>query len=295
MALLPCHRFALVPLLVLGAAGCGDDEPAAPAEPPRMAVTIPFEARVGGEPFACGQRYAGLGTTKTVYEPQDFRLYVHDVRLISDSGQEVPVALTPDTKWQAEGVALLDFADKKGLCANGTAETYTQLVGTVPEGTYRGLRFRLGVPFALNHQDVSTAPAPFNDPVLFWGWRTGYLFVRIDGRTTGLPGGYFMHLGSTDCAPPPSGQTSGTAGCDFPNRSEVSLAAFTPGQGKVVVDLAALLADANLDVNADVPNTSLGCMSQKEDPDCAPVFHRMGLSLDKQTPAPAAQSFIRAE
>ncbi|WP_225409120.1 MbnP family copper-binding protein [Stigmatella hybrida] len=294
MASSPSHPFALVSLLALGAMGCGDDEPGTPVKP-TVAITIPFEARVGSEPFACGQRYAGLGTTKTAYDPQDFRLYVHDVRLVSDTGQEVPVALTPDGRWQAEGVALLDFADKKGLCSNGTAETYTQLVGTVPEGTYRGLRFRLGVPFALNHQDVSTAPAPFNDPILFWGWRTGYLFVRIDGRTTGLPGGYFMHLGSTDCAPPPAGQTSGTAGCDFPNRPDVSLDTFTPGQGKVVVDLAALLADANLDVNAEVPNTSLGCMSQKEDPDCTPVFHRMGLSLDKGTPAPASQSFIRAE
>ncbi|ADO68224.1 MbnP family copper-binding protein [Stigmatella aurantiaca] len=292
MVLSPSRWTVLLPLLAIGALGCGDDEP---ETPPLTTLTIPFEARVGSQPFACGQRYTGLGTTKTAYDPQDFRLFVHDVRLVSDTGQEVPVRLTADRVWQAEDVALLDFADTAGLCSNGTSQTNTRVVGTVPEGTYRGLRFRLGVPFALNHQDVSTAPPPFDDPVLFWGWRSGYLFLRIDGRTTGLPGGYFMHLGSTDCAAPPAGQTSGTAGCDFPNRPEVSLENFEPGTGKVVVDLAALLAEANLDVNADVPNTSLGCMSQKEDPDCTPIFHRMGLSLDKQSPAPSAQSFIRAE
>ncbi|MDC0712241.1 metallo-mystery pair system four-Cys motif protein [Stigmatella sp. ncwal1] len=293
MALSSARWTALLPLLAASALGCGDDEPETPA---LTTLSIPFEARVGTQPFACGQRYLGLGTTKTAYDPQDFRMFVHDVRLVSDTGQEVPVSLTADGVWQAEGVALLDFANTAGLCSNGTSQINTQVVGTVPEGTYRGLRFRLGVPFALNHLDVSTRPPPFDDASsLYWGWKTGYLFLRIDGRTTGLPGGYFMHLGSADCAAPPAGQTSGTAGCEFPNRPEIALEGFEPGTGKVVVDLAALLADANLDVNADVPNTSLGCMSQKEDPDCTPIFHRMGISMDKQAPAPSAQSFIRVE
>ncbi|WP_395805827.1 MbnP family copper-binding protein [Archangium minus] len=260
-----------------------------------MEIIIPFEARVGSQPFACGQTYKGLGTTGTEYQPQDFRMYLHDVRLVSDTGQEVAVSLTDDGMWQAKNAALLDFADKTGLCSNGTAETNARVVGKVPMGNYRGLRFRVGLSQALNHQDVTLEPAPFGDTSLYWGWKSGYVFLRVDGRTTGLPGGYFVHLGSIDCATPPAGQPWGSAGCDFPNRAEISLEGFELEKSRVVLDVAALLADSNLDVNSDTPDTSLGCMSQKEDPDCAPVFKNLGLSLDKQKPSSGVQTFIRVE
>ncbi|WP_224245505.1 MbnP family copper-binding protein [Hyalangium gracile] len=294
MALSLARSTLLLSFFFLGATGCGDEESPPPETPPRE-VSIPFEVRVGGQPFACGQRYTGLGTTGTTYEPLDFRMYLHDVRLVSDGGEEVPVTLTNDGEWQAEGAALLDFENKTGSCTNGTAKTRTRVVGTVPAGNYRGLRFRLGLPASLNHQDVSTAPAPFNDPTLFWGWRTGYVFLRVDGRTTGLKAGHFMHLGSIDCEGPPPGQTTGSAGCAFPNRPEIALDAFEPDTGKVVLDVASLFADTNLDANSEVSNTSIGCMSQKQDPDCTPIFHRLGLSLNSAAPAPAPQSFIRAE
>ncbi|WP_224368191.1 MbnP family copper-binding protein [Hyalangium versicolor] len=284
----------LLSIVVIGATGCGDEESPPPETPP-LEVSIPFEVRAGGKPFACGQTYTGLGTTGTTYEPFDFRMYLHDVRLVTDAGQEVPLKLKEDGEWQAEGAALLDFENKTSLCSNGTTKTNTRITGTVPEGHYHGLRFRLGLPPELNHQDVSTAKAPFNDPTLFWGWRTGYVFLRVDGRTTGLKAGHFMHLGSTDCAGPPPGQTTGSAGCAFPNTPEVSLEAFSPETGKVVLDLATLFADTNLDSNSEVSNTSIGCMSQKEDPDCAPIFQRLGLSMEAGAPAVAPQTFIRAE
>ncbi|MDY7230340.1 MbnP family copper-binding protein [Hyalangium rubrum] len=296
MVLLSARLTFLLPLVVLCATGCGDEEPTLPEPPPPPTdISIPFEARVGDKPFACGQSYPGLGATGTTYEPMDFRMYLHDVRLVSDTGQEVPVTLTNDGEWQVDGAAFLDFEDKTGLCTNGTKKIRTQVVGTVPAGNYRGLRFRVGLPSALNHQDVSTAPTPLNDPTLFWGWRTGYLFLRVDGRTTGLKAGHFMHLGSTDCAGPPPGQTTGSAGCTFPNRPEISLDGFELDKSKVVLDLATLFTNANLDTNAEVTNTSIGCMSQKEDPDCTPMFHQLGLSMDTSAPPPASQSFIRVE
>lgn len=276
-----------LPFVMLGALGCGDEA--------RMEVAIPFEARVGSEPFACGRTYSGVGTTGTTYEPMDFRVYLHDVRLVTEGGEEVRLDLTEDGRWQVQGTALLDFADKAGQCTQGTQATNLRIVGTAPEGRYTGLRFKLGVPETLNHLDVSTAPAPLNDASLYWSWRSGYLFTRIEGRTPGLPVGHVMHLGSTDCAPPPEGQTSGTAGCTHGNRPEVALDSLDLETGKVVMDLGALFAGSNLDANADVPNTSVGCMSQQADPDCAEVFARLGLPHREQATAPGAQTFIRAE
>ncbi|AKQ69090.1 hypothetical protein A176_006002 [Myxococcus hansupus] len=282
------HVVRSFPFLLLGVLGCDVDEP-------RMDVAIPFEARVGSEPFACGRTYTGVGTTGTTYEPMDLRVYLHDIRLVTADGDEVALTLTEDRRWQTQGTALLDFADKSGQCTQGTEATNLRIVGTVPEGSYTGLRFKLGVPETLNHLDVSTAPAPLNDTSLYWSWRSGYLYTRIEGRTRGLPEGHVMHLGSTDCAPPPEGQTQGTAGCTFGNRPEVALDSLNLESGKVVLDLGALFAGSNLDENADVPNTSVGCMSQQTDPDCAPIFSRMGLTHRSQTAAPGAQVFFKAE
>ncbi|MBM7113557.1 MbnP family copper-binding protein [Archangium primigenium] len=281
-------RFLFVASLFAGPWGCGVSDP---PEAKPVAVDIPFEARVGAEPFACGRVYTGLGTTGTTYEPKDFRVYVHDVRLVAADGKEVPVTLTDDDLWQYSGAALLDFADKTGQCSEGTQGTNTRLVGTVPEGDYRGLRLTLGLPLSLNHQDVTFAPKPFKDTGLFWGWRRGYFFTRIDGRTTGLRSGHNMHLGSTDC--PDVNRETAPTGCAFPNTVPVELVGFVPGQGKVVFDLMRLFEGSNLDTNT--PDTSIGCMADQWDPDCAPLFQRLGLAFGTQAANPAAQAFVRWE
>ena len=267
------------------ASACGGGTSAATS----MNVTIPFHARVGSQPFACGQTYTGLGTTGTTYEPRDFRLYVHDVRLVSTEGTEVPVALTNDGAWQSDGLALLDFENKAGLCSNGTEETNDHLVGTVPVGHYAGLRFKVGVPFEMNHQDASVAHSPLNVSTLFWGWEGGYKFIRLDGRTTGQSGHNF-HLGSTECQT--SGPTQVTS-CLHPNVVDVEIAGFDPAQSAVVVDVAALFADSNLDVNQE--DSAPGCMSEQDDADCIPIFHRLGLGIGDTAADPTAQAFFRKE
>src|ERR1044072_4791782 len=69
--------------LVLG--GCG------PLDAP-----IHFDAMVGAQEFAWRQTSTGLGTTATSYTPKDLRLYVSNVRLITETGDEVPYTLEED-------------------------------------------------------------------------------------------------------------------------------------------------------------------------------------------------------
>ncbi|WP_224244572.1 MbnP family copper-binding protein [Hyalangium gracile] len=277
-------------LTALVATACGDEEPAPTPEPP-LDVAITFKPMVGSQPFACGQTYTNLGTTGTTYEPKDFRLYVHNVRLLSHGVTEVPVELADDGAWQQEGLALLDFENKTGLCSNGTTAMNNRVVGTVPAGHYSGLRFTVGLPFEKNHQDASTARAPLNISTLFWGWAGGYIFIRMDGRTTGLPAGHSLHLGSTEC------QLSGpnqVTSCGRPNRFEVEIAGFDPTASKaVVLDVAALLAGTNLDTNQ--AETAPGCMSESTDNDCAPIFQRLGLGFGGAQANPSAQVFFRKE
>jgi len=253
-------------------------------------VSISFRAMVGTETFGCTKKFAGLGTQNTTVEFLDFRLFVHDVRLLKSGGGEEPVVLEQDGKWQYQNIALLDFEDKSGSCANGTTDTNTMVHGNVPPGTYSGIKFRLGVPVALNHNDVATAPSPLNLSGLFWNWNGGYKFLRADTRTvvdSGAPNVFNLHLGSTDC----TAQDGGTT-CGRPNRPEYTLAGFDAGKNAVVFDYKALIAGN--DLSSDTGGAP-GCMSGTTDPECGPLFPKLGLDLASGAPSAATQTFVRME
>ncbi|MCW5734960.1 MAG: metallo-mystery pair system four-Cys motif protein [Enhydrobacter sp.] len=265
--------------------------PAATAESDKK-ITIRFAAMVGDQPYACGKTYDGIGATASTVTPSDFRFYVSDVQLLAKDGQAVPLALEQDGRWQYANVALLDFEDHTGPCLTGTHETRGVVVGTAPAGTYHGLRFTVGVPFALNHGDSTIAPSPLNLTSLFWNWQAGYKFLRIDLATVGRPQtiqpgdaprfgdragshrlGFAIHLGSTMCAS--SGPTVAPGACANPNRPTVELTGFDPAKSVVIADLKALLEGVNVDVNqADSP---AGCMSTPSDGDCNPLLGNLGI------------------
>ncbi|MCU0568416.1 MAG: metallo-mystery pair system four-Cys motif protein [Oculatellaceae cyanobacterium Prado106] len=148
-------------------------------------VTIRFSAMVGDQPFRCGMSYS-LGTPATPVTPTDFRFYVSEVALIDANGNAVPVSLQQDGKWQFQNVALLDFEDKSGDCTNGTEDMRDRIIGTVPSGSYKGLKFTLGVPFDLNHADSTLAASPLNLTSLWWNWRGGYKFLRVDLKNAAM-------------------------------------------------------------------------------------------------------------
>lgn len=248
-------------------------------------VEIRFAAVVGAMPFACTSGYTGIGSANSAWTPLDFRFYVHDVRLVPATGEPVAVTLTDDGTWQHRDVALLDFEDASGTCANGTAATNDRVRGTVtaPAGTrWTGVRFRLGVPQDLNQRNAATAPSPLNLSTLFWSWQSGYKFVRLDGRSGS--NAVNIHVGSTGCTGSPS---AGTVTCSEPNRPEYVLTGFDPAQNVVVADLGALVATT--DVSRD-RGAAPGCMSDLTDPECGTIFPALGIPLGASS---ATQTFFR--
>jgi uncharacterized repeat protein (TIGR04052 family) len=292
-AVLATRRFRpalglLATAALLAACGTSPTPPTASAAGAQP-VTLRFAAQVNGQPFVCGQSYAGVGTTRSTITPSDFRFYVTEVQLVEASGRTVPVTLAQDGSWQLENLALLDFENGTGPCRNGTAATNTTVRGTAPAGTYTGLRFTLGVPFARNHGDPTTAPSPLNLTAMFWNWQGGYKFIKFDTATSGQTAtttppdprgggnasGFSVHLGSTMCASP-SRTEAPKAECGNPNRVTVRFDRFDAATQTVVADIGSVLAGANVDVNA--PGTSPGCMSFLNDADCPPVMGALGLA-----------------
>ncbi len=274
-ALAPLALAALAPLAV----GCDDDDSPAAAEP--QAVSVRFAAKLGDTPAACGVRVEGVGATQGAVTVKDLRFYVSEVALLTDAGEAVPLALEARSPWQSEAVALLDFEDGTGPCADsGNAELNDVVTGTVPAGTYTGVQFTLGVPAGLNHLDTAAAPSPLNLGSMFWAWSTGYKFVRVDllNDNPAPANGWFVHLGSTFCdSPAPT--TAPTSPCGHPNRPTIALSGFDAATQTVVFDVAALLAEADVTVNT--PDTSPGCMSAANDAtECGPVFAGFGLDFE---------------
>jgi uncharacterized repeat protein (TIGR04052 family) len=235
------------------------------ARPKPTPIEIPFEARIGGQPFSCRSAFGIETDGSAQLVANDLRFYVHNVELIDATGKAVAVTLTPDGVFQNMSLALLDFEDGTGSCENGTAATHTSITGTVPPGDYRALRFSLGVPFPLNHADPAVADPPLNLGRMHWGWQAGYKFLRFEAADAKGHGVRF-HLGSTGC--------EGTIGhinrCARPNRPVVELQGFAVGRSRVVVQLESLLSDFDGD-------RTRSCMSDFDAADCRPMFAAVGI------------------
>lgn len=282
------------PLASVDAAAATDAADAAP-----RTFTLRFAGRVGDAPFACDRTYPGLGTTGATAAAGDLRFFVHDVVLLrADTGAAVPLALTT-SEWQTPDVALLDFEDHTGTCTEGTAGTNSVVTGIAPAGTYSGVAFSIGVPQALNHINTAVAPPPLSTSRLQWTWALGFLHLsfafQATDRTTddagvhaALP--FYAHVGSTGCHGDVA--TGGTI-CARPDRPRITLASFAPDTDTIVVDAKALYAGVDLAKNT--ADTSAGCMSDANDPECAPIFAALGLDLTTGMPTGSASPVFRVE
>lgn len=255
-----------------------------------QAVDLQFAAQINGQAFECGKSYSNIGTTKSTITPSDFRVYVSQLELLNADGRAVPVTLAQDKTWQLENIALLDFENGQGPCRNGTPATNMSIKGTVPAGTYTGIKFTVGVPFSRNHGDPTVSPAPLSSTAMFWNWQGGYKFIKFDMATSGQAAlsappaahgggnasGFSVHLGSTVCAS--GSKTQAPTGCQNANRMEISLADFNPAKNVVVLDMGRVLSNSNVDMNT--PGTAPGCMSFPKDADCPAVMGALGLAYE---------------
>lgn len=263
--------------------GCGGGE-----DP---TYTIQFAAQVRDQPILCDATYRGIGTTGSTVTLRDFKAYVHDVVLVRANGERHPLKLEEDGRWQRDTLALLDFEDGTGTCDTGSPESHSAVTGTAPAfDDYRGVEFKLGVPAELNHLNFATAAAPLNLSSMFWSWKGGYRFLRIDVRSTVNPD-FLFHLGSSGCdGTPGDGFT-----CSSDNQAVFAFTDFDPGTHRIVFDLAALFAETDLDHAIDGQTDLVsGCMSNEGDPECPALMTRVGLGT---TPASTEgpDAFVRIE
>lgn len=239
-------------------------------------VAINFKFAVNGKPYSCSQTYTGVGNNPDagaqVFLPSFARFYLHDVKLGGPNGADVPVSITGDGVWQLSDAGVVMISADTGGC-KGDAPVHLQVLGTAPEGTYAGLKFKIGLPFAVNHLFVDNQPPPLNDPAMYWSWTNGYRFMKIEGFDAvkkSLPGG-LLHLGSAGCVPDKSNNPTS---CAFENLVDVAFPTFNIATNSVVLDIGTLFKDTDITVNVSGPP---GCMSAPTDPECPPMLKKLGI------------------
>lgn len=241
--------------------------------PPPQDLRIDFAAQFGANPASCDSTPTALS---------DLRFYASDPALIAADGTRTSIELGINGRWQQQDLALLDFEDGQGACANGTPDTNTVLLGQVPPGEYRGLEFTVGVPFTRNHADPLAASAPLDDSSMHWHWRSGYKFLRVGVATP--DDGFWAHVGSSACR----GRVQAISGCDAPNRIAVNLPDFVPGD-TVVVDLAAIVL-----ISQEDDETLANCSSGPAETSCIAAFAALGLDFGDHVATGGQQLFKAA-
>ncbi|KPQ27545.1 MAG: hypothetical protein HLUCCX14_14220 [Marinobacter excellens HL-55] len=283
---------------LLALAGCGGSSSSSDTnqQSAETQLSLPFKAVVGTEPVSCGTTFSGLGTSGTDVSFADFRFFIHDLALVTDQGEVIPVSLDASAEGQNSNVALLDFRDKADVNDNGdlvdvcTAGTDDNpgfkdaVQGTVtldPAVTIQSLQFTLGVPFDLNHANPTSAEEPLRSPGqaagMTWNWQNGYKFLAADVLPVGASR-WNLHIGSTGCEVTPSELEQGAEPetCANENRLQVTLpvGGLDPEELAIQIDYAALVSGSNLGLDE---GGAPGCMSFPGDPECDAVFERLAL------------------
>jgi uncharacterized repeat protein (TIGR04052 family) len=262
-------------------------EPAAAndASAAERAVTLRFRASIGDDEFACGKNYAAQGSTHVSITPQDLRMYIAEIDLITRDGERQRVTMDERAPWQSREIALLDFEDGTGNCFGDTG-TNRDITGHVPPRDYAAVRFVLGVPDALNHAPPDSLPAPLHEPGMSWNWLLGFRFIKAevgevvadDGADASLGHGAF-HLGSVACSGNPS---AGTVSCAKPNRNDVMLGDFDPDADAIAFDVGVLFS--TLDLSGDAQCHSAEAV-------CEPMLKSLGIDFSTGQPAPEQRAF----
>ena len=163
-------------------AGCSEDGTTTdPIVTNTETVHLRFVPVFGTKPLQLGDQYVTTAGDSVIFTGLKF--YASEFALVNTDGSETSM----------DGIALIDFEDSE-LASSG----YVSLDLQGEAGTYRGVKFNIGVPFDENHRDVSTQTEPLGpNSGMYWSWNPGYIFFKVEGRvdSMGTPVNFLYHTG----------------------------------------------------------------------------------------------------
>ena len=158
-------------------AGAGIVTPVSELNPKELApVSLSFQPKVGSEDLLCTDKSPELGKRAQVFA--DLRLFVSNLSLIDDKGQEIRVQLDTvennsnlqfvDEKQNS--IALLNFLESDCASSDATEVLNNSIKGLLNQGQYKELRFQLGLPYAPYAAALTAMPAALAPSDMGWMW-----------------------------------------------------------------------------------------------------------------------------
>ena len=216
--------------------------------------TVNFVPMYANKLVQCGQALAIGGSN---WQIEQLQFFVSEVQLQDNNGEWHSVSMIT-TPMQAKGVALLgvNCQDENRGYWKFSFEQNKLLTD------YQKIRFSLGVPFELNHQNPIKQISPLNISSMFWVWQTGHKFLRLEMQSDTEH--WLFHLGSTGCKSPSVMRAPNNA-CRYPNlfRVEVPL-----NDENLILDLDALISELEL-------SEQNNCQSEADKPSCHQLMSKL--------------------
>ncbi len=125
-------------------------------------LTIVFENMVGTEPLVFGKNFKTSNGDS--FKISKFNYFISNIVITKDDNTQ----FTENNSYH--------------LVKHSSTSTYTFHLKNIPVGSYKSIRFMIGVDSARN---ISGAQAGDLDVVIasdmFWSWSTGYIFLKLEG------------------------------------------------------------------------------------------------------------------
>jgi uncharacterized repeat protein (TIGR04052 family) len=219
------------------------------------AESIQVEIWHNGIQLHCG----AFESHQQVWSIQQLAFFISNVKLSGEDTLQQPQLIT--TPWQTDNVVLIqpnlgdcssklenhDNAASKELVASEALKSnhYLRFTAPVDLDASEQLSFTLAVPFELNHQNPLLQASPLNIPNMFWSWRSGHKFFRLDMQSPDT--NWVFHLGSVGCSAATT-MRSPQSECVQPNRVIFHLDKKHTG-AKLVMHLDRLIANTAMQNN----------------------------------------------
>ncbi|GAB3029396.1 hypothetical protein GCM10027098_28110 [Bowmanella dokdonensis] len=177
------------------------------------AQKLQVELRYQGRHVPCG---TSLNMQGGGWYIEHSKFYLSQIQ--NEDGEPLDLA---DNQWQTGETALISIEQKDCWRDGEMAGNHEVRFGPeVDLSEVKRLRFVLGLPFELNHQNPLTQPSPLNLSSMFWTWQSGHKFARFELRS--VADSWAFHLGSTGCEAD-SKLRSPAQPCSNPNLIEFDL------------------------------------------------------------------------
>lgn len=230
-------------------------------EHPSVSKELSVKVVYGANALTCDNEFIHQNI---LWQAQSLGFFMSDFEMREEQSNSWKKIRLSVNNWQTSNTALLWFAANCGA-KDGFNKSLALNLPLHSEQSFSDIaqiRFSLSVPFEANHANPLTQPSPINLPEMFWSWRLGHKFLRIDmaaiDQVTDISP-WFFHLGSTGCTSASSLRAPETE-CEQSNRNTYTIDVGENAANFLKLDLKVLLDGVK-------PNEESSCMFKADQVD----------------------------